>query len=189
MTEHTDVTGQEPAVNPAAGQEPTAPGGQEPTKPTDSGSESKPEGREPDVFDRDYVNQLRQELARTRKARTLAENKAREFEDRDKTELQKAVERAEAAERAATKATGQLLRFRVAAEKGLTGDWADRLRGESQEELEADADRLLEQLKPAGPPTARTSAFDGGVRTTPEKKGTPEQEHNKFLLRAFGRER
>ena len=41
----------------------------------------------------------------------------------------------------------ELLRVRVASKKGVPSDLVDRLRGETEEELEADADKLIEFIK------------------------------------------
>ena len=41
----------------------------------------------------------------------------------------------------------ELLRVRVASKKGVPADLIDRLRGETEEELEADADKLIEFIK------------------------------------------
>ena len=52
------------------------------------------------------------------------------------------------------------LRLRVALEKKVPADLIDRLRGGTKEELEADADKLLELVKPADP----GPGLDGGTR-------------------------
>jgi hypothetical protein len=119
----------------------------------------------------------RKALADERKARGAAERLAKasqrqvddltarlkSFEDRDKSDLDKLTERATAAERAATAAQGQLLRHEVAAAKKLPAGWAGRLRGDTREELEADAEALLTEL---GEQRQRsTPSYDGGVRT------------------------
>src|SRR5690606_20385728 len=73
-----------------------------------------------------------------------AARRLREAEEAEKTELQKLTERAEAAEKRAAEAEGRLLRLEVAQAKGLTAAQARRLQGATREELEADADELLE---------------------------------------------
>lgn len=115
-------------------------------------------------------------LATERRARSAAEKQAKTaqkqldelqgrlqaFEDRDKTEAQKLAEAKTAAEQMAATATAKLLRYEVAAEKKLPAEWAARLQGSSKEELEADADSLLEAL---GTQAQRnTPSYDGGVR-------------------------
>lgn len=83
--------------------------------------------------------------------------KAAEFDktqEASKTEIQKATERAEKAEKALADATSSSLRSEVALSKGLTPTQAKRLVGNTREELEADADELLSDLgdqKPGGP--------------------------------------
>lgn len=60
------------------------------------------------------------------------------------------------------KATAEIenLKLRVALSKSVPADLIDRLKGSTQEELEADAEVLLGALKPVS-----NSGFDGGVRT------------------------
>jgi len=69
-----------------------------------------------------------------------------EVDEANKTELQKAVERAEAAEKKLTPAEAKATRLEVALEKGLTATQAKRLVGSTKEELEADADELLADI-------------------------------------------
>lgn len=117
----------------------------------------------------------RDKRAAERRATDL-EAKLKEFEDRDKTESTRAVERAEAAEKALAAAESRALRLEVASEKGLTPAQAKRLVGESREELEADASELLETFKPA--PSSEddshesvTESLDLGNRGGAPKKG------------------
>lgn len=81
---------------------------------------------------------------RRAKENAEAARRLREAEEAEKTELQKLAERAEAAEKRAAEAEGRLLRLEVAQAKGLTAAQARRLQGATREELEADADELLE---------------------------------------------
>jgi len=113
---------------------------------------------------------------------------ARELEqvkDRDKSDADKLAEKAAEAERRATEAEGSLLRFQVAAAKSLPSELIPRLRGDSQEELEADADELL---KLVAPPTKPVGGFDGGPRGGNERVSpkTPEEQHNELLSGLFG---
>lgn len=84
--------------------------------------------------------------------RQLAETQQRlqQLEDANKSELQRAVERAEAAEGRAVEAELRGLRVEVAGSKGLPTGMATRLKGSTKEELEADAEELAALLKPAG---------------------------------------
>ncbi len=103
------------------------------------------------------------------------EAKLKEFEDRDKTESTRAIERAEAAEKRADAAEARELRLEIASEKGLTPAQAKRLVGETREELEADAAELLETFKPAStdddPTETVTDSLDLGIRGGTPKKG------------------
>jgi hypothetical protein len=107
--------------------------------------------------------------AALRKANKEAETlrlKLQEFEDRDKTEAEKVAERAKTAEDRATQAESRALRLEVAFEKGLTPAQAKRLVGATREELEADADELLETFKPAEQGKPPAVDLDLGTRTT-----------------------
>lgn len=107
-------------------------------------------------------------LAAERDARKAAERQARElarslkeYEDRDKSELQKALERAEAAEKAAAEASFSALRTKVAAAKGVP---ASSLTGTTEEELAASADDLIawrDANKPTAPPPPKKSPASG----------------------------
>lgn len=88
--------------------------------------------------------------------------KLKEFEDRDKTEVQKLAEARAVAETEASTARTQLLRYEVAAAKKLPAEWAARLQGATREDLEADADSLLEAL--GAQQQRNTPSYDGGVR-------------------------
>lgn len=84
-------------------------------------------------------------------------HKAKELEDAGKSEIQKAAEKATAAEQRAQAAELNALRLEVAFDKGLTPAQARRLLGATRDELEKDADDLLSSFAPAGktPPTKR----------------------------------
>lgn len=75
-----------------------------------------------------------------------------------------------AAEASAKDAQSKLLRLEVATEKGLTPKQAKRLQGETKEELEADADELLEDLgvRPGKAEDENEDDEDEG-RTAPRK--------------------
>jgi cell division septum initiation protein DivIVA len=117
----------------------------------------------------------REKRAAEKRAADL-EARLKEFEDRDKTETTRAVERAEAAEKAAAAAEARALRLEVASEKGLTPAHAKRLVGETREELESDADELLDTFKPTAASDddtteSVTESLDLGIRSGSPKKG------------------
>lgn len=77
-----------------------------------------------------------------------AAERLKEIEDAEKSEIDKANEKLSAAERRAEDAELRALRIEIAAEKGLTPALAKRLTGSSREELEEDAEELVELLAP-----------------------------------------
>jgi hypothetical protein len=74
--------------------------------------------------------------------------------------------------------SGEQLPAEVAAAKGLPAEWADRLQGESREELEADADRLRRIVGP-------TRSFGNADAGRGEAPATP-VDMNKVLRRMAG---
>jgi hypothetical protein len=69
----------------------------------------------------------------------------------------------------------------VASAKGLPAGFGKRLQGSTREELEADADELLENLKPADGKDGETNRGNGRApRTTPRERlsggGDPSKE-------------
>lgn len=138
----------EPAA-PASSQTDTPPETPPETPPAPPG---EPEGpNTPETFDREYVEKLRRESAGYRTRAQEAEAKIKEIADRDKTEHEKAVERAEQAEQRAAEAERRLLRREVADKAGLPASLAARLQGETEEELLEDAKQLAKLVVPGKP--------------------------------------
>lgn len=98
----------------------------------------------------------------TAKAHSSAAQRLAEIEEAQKTAEQKLTDRATAAEREAEQARTKLLRYEIAAKKKLPAEWAARLQGSTPEELEADADQLLQAL--GAQQQRQTPSYDGGVR-------------------------
>lgn len=102
--------------------------------------------------------------------------RAEEFDkiqESQKTELQKSADAAAKAEQRATDAEMRALRLEVATEKGLSSAQAKRLVGANKQELEADADELLESFKPGDdnrdkPPGGPKETLRGGGDPTDE---------------------
>lgn len=89
-----------------------------------------------------------------------AEARLKKYEDANKSEKDRLEESKKAAEDRASKAEAELLRVRVAVKKNLPSELAERLRGDTEEELEEDAERLSELVKP-GKPSVDTDAGKG----------------------------
>lgn len=109
---------------------------------------------------------VRKLIDRERDARKAADKKAeelaakvKEYEDAQKSEQEKLADERDSLRTEAQRAQAESLRLRVALAKKLPEELIDRLRGETQEELEADADTLLSLVKPA-----TASDLDAGAR-------------------------
>ena len=128
------------------------------------------------TFTQEEVNQMIGErLAREKSKYTELEAKAQkydEIEERSKTELQRATEKANAlqAELDGIKKANSIreLREKVAKEKNIP---ATLLTGETEEECNAQADAILSFAKPNAYPAVK----DSGEARTSGKKGTKEQ--------------
>ena len=109
------------------------------------------------------------EASNLRKRMKELEEKAKkldEIEDANKSEVERATSSLKAAEERAQAAELKAMRLEVAAAKGLTPAQAKRLVGASIEELEADADELVDTFKPA----------DSGEQSSkPQMPGKPQQ--------------
>lgn len=154
-------------------------GGNPPTTPstppiTDPPKES-PKESEPKSVPYDRFREV------IEKANSL-EKKLKEIEDQKKADDEKALKDKEdfktlyEQEQEKNKAKdGEVLRLRVAQKKGLPADLVDRLKGETEQELEADADKLLAFIdtgkSPGNPPRK-----SGGVPTLLNTKDmTPDE--------------
>jgi len=108
---------------------------------------------------------LRQEAAKYRtQAKDLAE-KAKaydEYVESQKSESQKLADALKATSHERDEIRNELLRLQVASKKNLPGPLADRLRGGTLEEMEADADALLAGL---------SGQFVAKQKPTPEQTG------------------
>lgn len=121
--------------------------------PADAPQEGQPEQQE-EAFDAERAKakiakanaEAKSLRERLRKAEE-AEAKLAEIENANKSETEKMQERLKAAEDALEKANRESMRAKVAADKKLPPALADRLRGDSIEEMEADADTLLADLQ------------------------------------------
>ena len=141
--------------------------------------------QEPKTFDADYVKTLRSESAANRKKAQEAIARIEELEARDQSELEKAQTKAAKLEQAKVEAEAKLLRYEVAAEKDVPAEALDFLTGNTREELEAKADKLLELVKSRNENTPEPD-FDGGAREPAPENLTPEEEHNRLFLQAMG---
>jgi cobalamin biosynthesis Mg chelatase CobN len=93
------------------------------------------------------------EAARYRKTAEQVETERKAKEEAEMTALEKANKRAEEAEARAARLERERLQVAAAKKAGLPEELADRLKGETPEELEADAQAILSKLpKPPAAP-------------------------------------
>jgi hypothetical protein len=90
-----------------------------------------------------------------------ARAQVKEFEDRDKSDQEKAEQRAADAEKKTTTAETKLLKLEVGLSKKLPVELAELLSGETRQEMEKHADKLLKVVQEED-----TVSVDGGVRKT-----------------------
>lgn len=120
-------------------------------------ADDTPEGDPPPEPTDDLGDSGKKALAAERKARRDAERQLKDMQDRlaaiedaEKTETQRLADKLAEAEARATQAEANALRLQVAQSKGLSAAQAKRLVGSTQEELEADADEILEAFPGQG---------------------------------------
>jgi hypothetical protein len=172
-------------TEPPEGQEPEELEGQKPAVAAEPATE--PEPPEAKTYPESYVRQLRAESGNYRKRLAELEEKLQDIEDADKSESERLTKRLTAAEQRAQDAETGLLRYQVAAERGLDSRAASFLTGSTREEMELRAEELAGLLAEQTPGTTRSASFDGGARVPAPQAGPPEEEHNDFLMRALGR--
>ena len=134
---------------------------------------------------RDYeaeIAQLRRENAKHRIQKQEKESELQEFrawKDAQKTEAQKLQERAERAEKELTTLRLDRLRAAVAKEAGLDPDLADRIRGESEDEMLEDAKSLAKKY--GAKPSVDVYAGRRGVPVTAQSKDDPNRAFNDWV--------
>jgi vacuolar-type H+-ATPase subunit I/STV1 len=156
-------------------QESTAPADE---KPADA-PEPEAKADEAKTFDKEYVASLRSESAQRRKENQALKERLEELEERDKSELERALSKATKAEQAKAEAESRLTRFEVAAEKQIPAEAVDLLNGTSREELEASADKILNLVK-SRTESEKAPDFDGGARE-PAEDADPGTAHNRQI--------
>lgn len=169
--------------------------GTDPQPNTDPQTEAPETGAEeqPEV---DYKAEFEKWKALSRKNEQLARENAEkakrfdEFEEASKSELQKAIDRAAAAEKRAADAEAARVRSEIARTKGVD---AELLQGSTEDELNAFADQLLAWRgadQPAAPRSSGTDAPSGAAKPTvyrADQLNDPEffQAHRADILKAY----
>ena len=152
---------------------------QDPPKDTGTAGEEAQSGDKEDDLasvraDRDKWKFQSRKHEAGEKAGAEAIRRLKEAEDAEKSAVDKASERAAAAEKRATDAEADVLRYKVAAAKGIRANLMRFLPTGTQEELEAAADELLEATKPAD--TAGAGKATGKPKEKLRSGASPGQE-------------
>jgi phosphoenolpyruvate synthase/pyruvate phosphate dikinase len=116
------------------------------------------------------IRQLRKEAAGRRVANREKDAELEEFrkwKDAQKTELERTAERAAQAEKELQALRRERLQEEVARAVGLDPDLADRIRGESKEEMLEDARKMAEKASPGK--SAQVADLFKGARGAPVK--------------------
>lgn len=137
-------------------------------------TETQTPGAQPDAAEHmipksrfDEVNKRLRELEKAQadaaKAKTDAETAALAEQNKYKELWEKAQKDAEKATAEALTAKQEVLRLKVIGKvPGFPAAWADRLRGDTEEDMEADAKSLMAALPKPAAPNANAAPGDGG---------------------------
>lgn len=87
--------------------------------------------------------------------------KWREYETSQKTEHEKLADELARVQAEASQASATLLRYEIAAEKGITGEATKLLKGSTREELESEAELLLSLIANQSKPSIQPDANQG----------------------------
>lgn len=112
------------------------------------------------------IQNVRGDAEKLKKERDTLATQVKAAEDATKSDTQKLEERATTAESGLSTAQRETARLRIALKKNLTETQAKRLVGDTEEELEADADELLASFKD----DANEDGDGGGERRTPKPR-------------------
>ncbi len=137
--------------------------------PTPQETPEQPETGEPEAPKQDVPPEVKTALRKANKEAETLRLRLKEFEDRDKSETERLSGERDNLKGENGSLAQENLRLRVAIEKELPAELIDRLKGESKEEMEADADQLLELVKAP----AKREGFDGGARPPADPKVEP----------------
>lgn len=149
------------------------------TVPATGTSTTKVEPKPEDKSRSEIPPEVEKALKKANKEAETLRLKLQEYEDSKKSEEQKLTEAKTAAEKEAAEAKQDYLRLKVGTSKGLPPAVAERLRGETEEDMAEDADRLLELIKPGSP----SGSADGGNQGKAPEKG---DDMNSLLRKAAG---
>lgn len=143
---------------------------QEPPKPKEK-EQSPPWGSD-EEFDPEKAWKLIQNLRSEKEQLKPLADKAKELEDAQKTEVERASEAKQTAEQQAAEARSEATRLRMAIKYGLEEDDLDLLGSGSEEDIEARAKRLSERIGNKG---AEDGNEENGGTTTEKPTKRPSE--------------
>lgn len=138
------------------------------------------------TFDAEYVRKLRQESAKYRtQNKDLADKAAKydEYVQSQKSEQERMAEALASAQQERDSIRVEMLRMKVASTKQLPPSLVDRLRGETEEEMLADADSLLEGLKGQFAPKQKPSPTETGAGVVGEANSMTAEDYAAALAK------
>jgi len=168
----------------AGGQEPVMDQGADAAASSETVDLGSANNAEPKMFDADYVKSLRQEAAKYRtQAKEMGEKAAKydEYVESQKSEQQKMQEALATLEKERDELRSNLMRQEVAARKQLPPSLVARLQGSTPEELEADADSLLTELRGQFVERSKPSPEETGAGVVGEADGQTVDDFLKVL--------
>lgn len=119
---------------------------------------------------------LADEKAEAERVAAEEQGKWEELYKQSQTELEKSREDKKEADARAQKSEIKALRTQIAAEVGLPPKLATRLQGETDEEIRADAEAILELMPGTPAPPLKTDGSNGNNKNTPSKPSMTEAE-------------
>jgi flagellar motility protein MotE (MotC chaperone) len=156
---------------------------------TDDTSAPEQEAEQPAVPDTDWKSEARKWEKRA-KDNADAAARLRELEDEQKSEQDKLTERLAELETSAKSSTLEAARLRVAIRKGLPESLVDRLRGDTLEDIEQDADELLVLIQsddPSVEPSRRPrERLRPGAAPDADPAPSPDQLADEVIRRSRG---
>jgi hypothetical protein len=140
----------------------TAPGGA--TGGNDASASTPPWGSD---FTPERAWHTIQTLREAEKERNTLRSEVQKLQDKDKSDAQRLQDERDRERSRADSAESRLWRYEVAADRGIPARLANRLQGQTRDELEQDADRLKQDFGltgDGGEGARRPVDFDAGVR-------------------------
>lgn len=143
--------------------------------PPESPKETKPTEQDPKVIAYDRFKEINDKAAKLQSQLDAIEKQRKTDEEKKLADQKQWQELAELKDKELKIKDAELLRLKIAHQKDLPFDLVDRLKGETEEEISADVDRLLEYVKPEDPKGVPPRKKGGHPDVLDIKSMTPEE--------------